>query len=64
MGPTRVQSAVLLRKTGRQQVDIEPDFVMFDIPDEVLEENNFYVYQQLLAVLVEAKLLEVQQKVI
>ncbi len=33
-GPTSVRSAVLLRKRGRQEVDIEPDFVAFDIPDE------------------------------
>lgn len=28
-----VRSAVLLRKQGRQEVDLEPDFVGFDIPD-------------------------------
>ncbi len=32
--PRSVKSAVLLRKHGRQEVDIEPDFVGFDIPDE------------------------------
>ncbi len=32
--PATVRSAVLLRKRARQQVDIEPDFVGFDIPDE------------------------------
>ena len=25
---------MLLRKRGRQEVDLEPDFVGFDIPDE------------------------------
>lgn len=33
-GPTSIRSAVLLRKRGRQEVDYEPDFVAFDIPDE------------------------------
>jgi hypoxanthine phosphoribosyltransferase len=33
-GPTSIRSAVLLRKNGRQEVDYEPDFVAFDIPDE------------------------------
>jgi hypoxanthine phosphoribosyltransferase len=32
-GATRVRSLVLLRKAGRAEVDIEPDFVGFDIPD-------------------------------
>ena len=32
--PLSVKTAVLLRKKGRQEVDIEPDFVGFDIPDE------------------------------
>lgn len=34
MGATSVKSAVLLRKLGRQEVDIETEFVGFDIPDE------------------------------
>ena len=34
MGPRSVRTAVLLRKIGRQQVDLIPDFVGFDIPDE------------------------------
>ena len=34
MGPKSIRSAVLLNKTGRQQVDECPDFVIFDIPDE------------------------------
>jgi hypoxanthine phosphoribosyltransferase len=32
--PRSVKSAVLLRKQGRQQVQYEPDFVAFEIPDE------------------------------
>jgi hypoxanthine phosphoribosyltransferase len=32
--PRSVRSAVLLRKKGRQEVDAQPDFVGFDIPDE------------------------------
>ena len=32
--PKSVKSAVLLRKHGRQEVDLNPDFVGFDIPDE------------------------------
>lgn len=32
--PTSIRSAVLLRKRGRQEVDIEPDFVGFEIPNE------------------------------
>jgi hypoxanthine phosphoribosyltransferase len=34
LGPTTLKSAVLLCKSGRQQVDWMPDFVAFDIPDE------------------------------
>ena len=34
MNPTSMRSAVLLRKTGRQEVATEPDFVAFEIPDE------------------------------
>ena len=33
LGPASVRSAVLLRKTGRCQVPMKPDFVAFDIPD-------------------------------
>ena len=33
-GPTSIQSAVLLLKTGRQEVEYRPEFVAFDIPDE------------------------------
>ncbi len=33
-GAANVRSLVLLRKTGRAEVDIQPDFVGFDIPDK------------------------------
>ena len=32
--PSSVKSAVLLLKEGRQEVDLRPDFVGFQIPDE------------------------------
>ncbi len=32
--PTSVKTAVLLLKTGKQEVEYRPDFVAFDIPDE------------------------------
>ncbi|HMO85670.1 MAG TPA: hypoxanthine phosphoribosyltransferase [Lacipirellulaceae bacterium] len=32
--PHSVQSAVLLRKAGRQEVDYVPNFIAFEIPDE------------------------------
>jgi hypoxanthine phosphoribosyltransferase len=34
MGPSTLRSAVLLRKSGRQEVDLQPDFVVFEIPDQ------------------------------
>ena len=34
LGPSSLRSAVLLCKTGKQEVDWRPDFVAFDIPDE------------------------------
>ena len=34
LAPRSVETAVLLRKTGKQQVDYQPTFVAFDIPDE------------------------------
>jgi hypoxanthine phosphoribosyltransferase len=33
LGAASVRSAVLLRKQGRQQIHIEPDYCGFDIPD-------------------------------
>lgn len=32
--PKSLRSLVLLRKQGRKEVDVEPDFVAFDIPNE------------------------------
>ncbi len=34
LGPKSIRTAVLLRKVGQQEVDLEPDFVGFDIPNE------------------------------
>ncbi len=34
MNPRSIRSAVLLRKEGRQEVDLKPDYVAFEIPDE------------------------------
>ena len=34
LGPTSMRTAVLLRKSGQQQVTLQPDFVGFDIPNE------------------------------
>ena len=34
LAPTSVKTAVLLRKQGRQEVDFDPEFVAFDIPDQ------------------------------
>ncbi|HWB13482.1 MAG TPA: hypoxanthine phosphoribosyltransferase [Pirellulales bacterium] len=34
LAPRTLQTAVLLRKSGRQRVAVQPDYVGFDIPDE------------------------------
>lgn len=34
LGPASLRAAVLLRKSGRQEVKYEPDYVAFEIPDE------------------------------
>lgn len=34
LSPTSIRSAVLLQKTGQQEVELRPDFVGFDIPNE------------------------------
>jgi len=34
LGPASLRTAVLLRKQGRCEVDVQPDFVGFDIPDQ------------------------------
>ena len=46
-GAASVRSLVLLRKTGRSEVDIEPDFVGFEIPDKfvvgyALDYNEYF----------------------
>ena len=33
LGPASISTAVLLRKQGRSEVPIKPDFVAFDIPN-------------------------------
>jgi hypoxanthine phosphoribosyltransferase len=45
--PASIRSAVLLRKTGRCEVAVQPDYVAFDIPDEFvvgygLDHNDRY----------------------
>jgi hypoxanthine phosphoribosyltransferase len=47
LGPASVRSAVLLRKQGRCEVSLTPDFVGFDIPNEFvvgygLDYNDLY----------------------
>jgi hypoxanthine phosphoribosyltransferase len=54
--PRSIRSAVLLSKEGRCQVDIRPDFVGFDIPDQFvigygLDYNDLYRNLPYLAVL-------------
>ncbi|MDB2686907.1 hypoxanthine phosphoribosyltransferase [Mariniblastus sp.] len=54
--PKSLRSAVLLLKTGCQQVDWRPDFIAFDIPDEFvvgygLDYNDVYRNLPFLAVL-------------
>lgn len=61
LGPVSLRSAVLLRKSGRQQVRLEPDFVAFEIPDEFvvgygLDYNDEYRNLPYLAVLEPADL--------
>ena len=56
LGPSSLKSAVLLLKTGCQQVDWRPDFIAFDIPDEFvvgygLDYNDVYRNLPYLAVL-------------
>jgi len=59
--PKSIRSAVLLRKQGRQEVDAEPDFVGFEIPDEFvvgygLDYEDMYRNLPYLAALEEADL--------
>ena len=56
LNPNSLRSAVLLLKTGCQQVDWRPDFIAFDIPDEFvvgygLDYNDVYRNLPYLAVL-------------
>jgi hypoxanthine phosphoribosyltransferase len=56
LGPASVRSAVLLRKEGRQQVDVVPDFYAFEIPDAFvvgygLDYNDLYRNLPYIAVL-------------
>lgn len=56
LGPTTLRSCVLLRKAGRQEVDFQPDFVGFEIPDEFvvgygLDYRDFYRNLPYIAVL-------------
>jgi hypoxanthine phosphoribosyltransferase len=56
LGATSVKVAVLLRKTGRQQLPIEPDYCGFDIPDEFvvgygLDFNDEYRHLPYIAIL-------------
>ena len=56
LGADSVRVAVLLRKKGRQQVEIEPDYCGFDIPDKFvvgygLDYNDEYRHLPYVAVL-------------
>ena len=56
LGAVSVRSAVLLRKTGRQRVPIQPDYCGFDIPDAFvvgygLDYNDEYRHLPYIAVL-------------
>ena len=59
--PASIRSAVLLSKTGRQEVEYRPDFIAFDIPDEFvvgygLDYNDEYRNLPFLAVLEQSDL--------
>ena len=56
LGAASVKAAVLLRKTGRQRVPVEPDYCGFDIPDAFvvgygLDYNDEYRHLPYIAVL-------------
>ena len=60
-GPRSVRTAVLLRKIGRQTVDVEPDHAAFEIPDAFvvgygLDYRDAYRHLPYVAVLEEADL--------
>ena len=61
MEPRLLHTAVLLHKLGRQEVDIRPDFIAFEIPDEFvvgygLDYRDQYRNLPFVAVLEEADL--------
>jgi hypoxanthine phosphoribosyltransferase len=61
LAPRSVRTAVLLRKSGRQRVDVEPDHVGFEIPDAFvvgygLDYRDAYRHLRYVAVLEEADL--------
>jgi len=63
MGANSVKSAVLLRKQDRQEVEIEPEFIGFEIPDEFvvgygLDYRDQYRNLRYLAVLDPADLID------
>lgn len=61
MGPRSVKTGVLLHKLGRQTVNLQPDFVAFEIPDEFvvgygLDYQDLYRNLPFLAVLEPAEI--------
>lgn len=60
-GPASVRLCVLLRKPGKAKIDVKPDYVGFDIPDEFvvgygLDYDGFYRnYPQIATLRVEAR---------
>lgn len=63
MEPASVASAVLLKKADRQEVAMEPDFVVFQIPDEFvvgygMDYNNRYRNLPYIAALEDSDLVE------
>lgn len=65
MGARSVKSAVLLRKQGRQEVEVAIEFVGFDIPDEFvvgygLDYRDHYRHLRYLAALEPADLTDAQ----
>ena len=65
-GPNSLKSAVLLLKSGRQEVSLRPDFVAFEIPDEFvvgygLDYDDEYRNLPYLAVLESADIQKAQQ---
>ena len=66
LGPSSVKSAVMLLKTGKQKVELRPDFVAFNIPDEFvvgygLDYNDEYRNLPYLAALEESDIQALHQ---